>query len=93
MYLISYQKRNGDIICRVRNTMPQYALNRETSMGWKVVDIKQRFKGSYYSIPEWNKLSRKNIKKQRFIRKINKLFKEYATKFVMVIIIAVLLYK
>lgn len=66
MYLITYEKRNGDIFCRLRNSIPECGIGKETSMGWKVVDVKSYFKGGYYSIPKCKLLE----KKQRKINKI-----------------------
>ena len=93
MYLIFYQKRNGDIICRIRNTMPQYGIGKETSMGWKIVDIKQRFKSSYYSFSEYNKLETNRKKKYIFMKTIKKYFSKYITQIIFMIIIFILLRK
>lgn len=77
MYLIFYQKRNGDVICRIRNTMPQHGIGKETSMGWKIIDIKQRFKSSYYSFSEYNKKKDSRKKQYNFIRFMKKCFNKY----------------
>jgi hypothetical protein len=93
MYLIFYQKRNGEVICRIRNTMPQTSIGKETSMGWKVVDIKQRFKNSYYSFSECNKLENNRIKKYRFIKNIKSYFNKYAIQLIFILILFFLLKK
>lgn len=93
MYLIFYQKRNGDVICRIRNTMPQYGIGKETSMGWKIVDIKQRFKSSYYSFSEYNKLENKRRKQYKLIKYIQKYFSKYITQLLFILLIFFLLKK
>lgn len=93
MYLIFYQKRNGDVICRIRNTMPQYGIGEETSMGWTIIDIKQRFKNSYYSFPEYNKLENKRRKQYKFVNYIQKHFNKYITQLLFILLIFFLLKK
>lgn len=93
MYLIFYQKRNGDVICRVRNTIPQYGIGKETSMGWTIIDIKQRFKNSYYSFPEYNKLENKRRKQYKMIKYLNKHLGKYITQLLFILLIFFLLKK
>ena len=77
MYLISYQKRNGEVFCRIRNTIPDCGIGHETSMGWKVVDIKYWFKNGFYSTSQYNKLYTKNKNKKQFIKKIHIIYNFY----------------
>ena len=93
MYLIFYQKRNGDVICRVRNTIPQYGIGKETSMGWKIIDIKQKFKSSYYSFSEYNKLENNRIKRYRFIKAMKKCFDKYISILLIILLTLFLLKK
>ena len=93
MYLIFYQKRNGDVICRIRNTMPQYGIGKETSMGWKIVDIKQRFKSSYYSFTEYNKLEKNRRKRYQFIKVLKKYFNKYIYQLLFILLLFFLLKK
>ena len=40
---ITYQKRDGNIIQRYRNTVLPYKIGEETSMGWKVLNIEYEY--------------------------------------------------
>lgn len=75
--LITYQKRNGEIFNRIRNTYCPYRVGDTTSMGWKVLDIKYNYKNKYYDYDTWFKLVDKEFnkgkKKREIIHKI-KLF-------------------
>lgn len=68
-YLITYQKRNGDIFLRSRTTPLNYKKGDETSMGWKVLNIHYYHEGNYYQQLDYYRVLRK--KKQ----KSNKLIK------------------
>ena len=48
MIRITYQKNNGEIIQRIRNTLTTYRVGDTTSMGWKVLNIEYRYKDKYY---------------------------------------------
>ena len=72
---ITYQKRNGCIIQRFRNTMLPYNNGDETSMGWKVLNIEYEYNGKYYPEYQYNMLIQKS--KQRFIIK-----KQIKTKYI-----------
>ena len=93
MYLIFYQKRNGDVICRIRNTMPQYGIGKETSMGWTIIDIKQKFKNSYYSFPEYRRLENNRRKKYNLIKILKKCFNKYVTQLFFILLLFLLLKK
>ena len=90
MYLITYQKRNGDVFCRIRNTIPYHTDGGTTSMGWKILDIKYRFKDNFYTLPVCNKLQRQYKSKCNLIRNIKKIFKTYVG--VVLFIVILLLY-
>lgn len=91
MYLITYQKSNGEVFCRIRNTMPQCGIGKETSMGWKLIDVKYSFKGGYYSLRECNKLQRRQYKKDHIKRTILNIFKSYNISLALLILIFVLI--
>lgn len=93
MYLVSYQKRNGDIFCRIRNTIPQYGIGKETSMGWKIIDVKYRFKDNFYTLPECSRLQKKAYKRVCIFKKISKILKKYSTTIILLIIILLLISK
>ncbi len=67
MMQITYQKRDGSIIHRLRNTSIPYKIGEMTSMGWKVLNIEYEYNNKYYPIYEYNKLIHKH--KQRYLRK------------------------
>lgn len=67
MIQVTYQKRNGCIMQKIRNTMLPYKIGETTSMGWKVLNIEYEYKGNYYPEYKYNMLIQKS--KQRFIIK------------------------
>lgn len=93
MYLITYEKTNGTVFCRIRNTMPDCGLNHYTSMGWKVIDIKYRFKDNYYELPKYNQIKEKYYKKNHLIKNLQSLCKKNATILILATIIIVFLIK
>jgi len=61
-YLITYQKKNGDIFVRTTNSIriPLKGIGYRTNMGWTVIDIHRAFyDGNYYHEKDFNKLRRK----------------------------------
>ena len=86
MYLISYQKSNGEIFCRIRDTIPACGICGETSMGWKVLDVKCRYKNSYYSFSEYNKLECKYKKKKHILKRIKKFATSYSTILTLIVL-------
>lgn len=91
---ITYQKRDGCIFQRYRNSMIPYKIGDTTSMGWKVLNIEYEYNNKYYTQSEFNKLvhkSRENSlkkkeKKELFIREI----KTFLYYFIAVIVISFL---
>lgn len=78
MILTTFQKGNGQIIQRVRNTYPSYRIGDRTSMGWKVLDMKFKYKGKYYSRTEYDDMVTKSLKRSRRNTMIkNKLYSIY----------------
>ena len=73
MIEMTYEKANGQIIRRIRNTYPDYKIGDRTSMGWKVVDIRYLYKKKYYHKSEYDNKVNACVNK---IKKINK-FKKY----------------
>ena len=45
-FLVIYQKSSGELIYRTRTSRPNYKVGDRTSMGWKVIDIKNMYKGN-----------------------------------------------
>lgn len=52
-YLVIYQKTSGEIIYRTLTARPKYDKGDTTSMGWKVLDIKNMYKGNLYTNYEY----------------------------------------
>lgn len=52
-FLVIYQKRSGEIIYRTLSSIPKYSKGDITSMGWKVLDIKNMYKGKTYTNYEY----------------------------------------
>lgn len=78
MYQITYKKRNGELIYRVRNTLPGY-IGQETSMGWIIENIEYQFNNKYYSLKEYQLLMDKRNIKKYYTSKLEVLFRKYGT--------------
>ena len=76
MIQITYQKNNGSIIQRYRDTVLPYRIGDTTSMGWKVLNIEYQFKDKYYPELEYNKMI---YKQKRTHNKMNRV-RELCTK-------------
>ena len=80
-YMITYQKSNGDIFFRRRQTLYGLRVGDETSMGWKVLNIHYLYEGNYYTYSDLCRVKRHKELKQRkkkriikfIIRKLNAL--------------------
>ena len=57
---VTYQKRDGCILQRIRNTVLPYKVGETTSMGWKVLNIEYEYKGKYYPEYKYNMLIHKD---------------------------------
>ena len=80
MIQVTYQKRDGDIIHRLRNTILPYKIGDTTSMGWKVLNIEYEYKNKYYPEYEYNVLIAKNRKRYVKIRETkDKILNEFKT--------------
>lgn len=53
-YLVLYERTNGELLYRYRKSLPQYEVGSYTSMGWKLVDIKQLDKGKCLSLYDYS---------------------------------------
>ena len=61
--IITYQKENGEILIRPRIYPYDLYIGKETSMGWKVLDIHYECDGNYYHENDLKKIKRKQRKK------------------------------
>lgn len=68
MLQITYQKRNGIVFKRLRDTTPPYRVGEETSMGWKVLKIEYEYNNKFYPSYEYYRLIDKH--KQKIIKRI-----------------------
>lgn len=87
MYQVTYQKRNGEIFNRIRNTLPNETIGEHTSMGWLIVDIKRRHKDKFYSASDYYKISSKSRDYSRKFRLIKRFVKKYATTTALIILV------
>ena len=77
MYKIIYQKKNGQLLERIRFTLPKTGLNQETSMGWIILDILYKYGNNYYTKNDYRKLINKRAKRNQFKRNFIKYVKKY----------------
>ncbi len=75
MIQVTYKKRNGDIIQRLRTTHVPYRVGETTSMGWIVLDIKYSYNGKFYHRSEYDTLLDKDWKRTIKICKIKRAIK------------------
>ena len=87
MYQVTYQKRNGEIFNRIRNTLPNETIGEHTSMGWLIVDIKRRHKDKFYSASDYHRISSKSRNRNCKFRIIKNWIKKYATTTALIILI------
>lgn len=89
---ITYQKRDGSIIQRLRNTMIPYKIGDTTSMGWKVLNIEYEYNNQYYSKNDYNIILNKNkkifIKRKQAVKLCVNEFKTFLYYFIAVLLIS-----
>ena len=76
MMQITYQKRDGTTMKRLRNTMLPYSVGDTTSMGWKVINIEIEYNNKLYSEHDYGRIIQTN--KRNYIRR--KQIRELITK-------------
>lgn len=71
MFLVEYQKNNGDIFYRKLKNKPNYQIGDTTSMGWKILSILIEYNGNYFNEYDLLRFIRgklfKKSKKEKFI--------------------------
>lgn len=77
MYKILYKKQNGELIERVRNTLPNVGIGQTTGMGWLIVDILYSYKDKYYTSSEYHTLMSKQRKINHIQRDLISFTKKY----------------
>lgn len=93
MFQITYQKRNGEIFNRIRNTLPYETIGEYTSMGWLIVDIKRKHGNKYYSSSEYHKIATKSKNFNHKIRLFQRFIKSYATTIMLFILVPLYIIK
>lgn len=58
--IITYQKANGELLLRRRTSQYDLFIGKETSMGWKVLDIHYEYGGNYYHKEDYYRMIKKN---------------------------------
>ena len=76
MVQVTYQKRDGSVIQKQRNTMLPYKIGETTSMGWKVINIEFEYNNKLYSEHDYGRIIQ--TKKRKYIRR--KQIRELITK-------------
>lgn len=76
MIQVTYQKKDGTILNRIRNTSLNYNIGDITSMGWKILDIEYNYNGKYYSKYDYDKMMMNDKKKKQRIKRLKFNFKK-----------------
>lgn len=92
MYKVIYEKNNGEIIERIRNTIPNYKVNSITSMGWKVKAILYRYNNDYLTYEEYYRKLDKYSKKYKLKAKIKRIIKDHITKYSLSLVVLIPVY-
>lgn len=74
MIKVTYQKANGEIFERIRNTLMSYRIGDTTSIGWRVLNIEYRYNNKYYSKEDYDSILDKEFYRTRKNNKIKKTF-------------------
>lgn len=82
MVQTTYQKKNGELVNKITYFRGQYKVGEENGFGWKVVDIKYKFKDNFYPMYEYDRLIQKQWKREDTIDEIKKKFKKIYIFFV-----------
>ena len=93
MIKIIYKKSNGDIIERVRNTLPTHSIGEYTSMGWLILDIQYFIGNDYYDYSTYKKILNKKIKKYHIVNDIKSYIKKYGSSLALLILLPLILLK
>ena len=94
MMQITYQKSNGCIIQRQRNTTLPYKIGETTSMGWKVLNIEYEYNNKFYPEYKYNMLMQNDkkafIKKKQTIELCTREFKTFIYCFISILLLNLL---
>jgi len=88
---ITYQKANGCVIQKQRNTMLPYKVGDTTSMGWKVLNIEYEYKDKFISVDKYNMMIQKErqmiAKRMQAKESFIKEFKTFIYYFIAILIV------
>ena len=94
MMQITYQKSNGCIIQRQRNTTIPYKIGETTPMGWKVLNVEYEYKNKFYPEYKYNILVQNDkktlIKRKQTIELCTKEFKAFIYCFISMMLLNLL---
>ena len=91
MIKVIYKKSNGDIIERIRNTLPTHSIGEYTSMGWLILDIQYFIGNNYYDYWTYKKILNKKIKKYHIMKNIKSTIKKYGSSVALLILVPLIL--
>ena len=88
---ITYQKKDGSVMQRFRNTILPYKIGDTTSMGWKVLNIEYEYNNKYYPEYQYNIIKQKRkrayFKKKKAIEFCKNEFKMFIYCFITIVFI------
>ncbi len=87
MYKIIYEKQNGEVFERIRNTIPDTGIGQTTSMGWRILNIQYSFGNGYYDHAEYCRLMSKVRKPLLLRRRVIGFYKKYKDIFIILLTI------
>ena len=94
MVQVTYQKNNGCIFKRQRNTTLPYKIGDTTSMGWKVLNIEYEYNNKFYPEYKYYMLiqneKKTSIKKKQILEIITREFKTFIYYFIALILLNLL---
>lgn len=81
-FMITYQKRNGDILLRPRKSLYNLRVGDTTGMGWTVLNIHYLYEGNYYTYIDYCRIIRnqqlKKKKKHKLIKYMIRQLQKFA---------------
>lgn len=91
--LLTYQKKNGDLVEKIVNVSTQFKMGDHNGFGWKLIDKKFYYKKNVW-LPEqeYDRLVERDWKRARFIYKFKIKFKK-VIKEIFRTILAIIVYR
>lgn len=82
MIQMVYEKRNGQLVFRIRTTEPPYKIGDRTSMGWIVKDIRYKYKDKFLTRHDYDNAIDKAWIRRRKIDKFNQKLSVYCKQLI-----------